>query len=167
MMHEEKTKMTRTVFGEVLAELLEARDMPPAIPYVRGLMRRTGTDGEKLIERIEDAHAPHPGDATMAALSDRLELTMRERRELAFAFSYEMRSPKTPEVPEMTDEQVKVLWSRIQRLDAINTAIATVEDNPQPNSYVQEETLEELRTLSEEVNREVKQMKKEYGFKDY
>ena len=162
MMTEE---MTKTVFGEVLAELLEKRDMPARLAYVRGLVKRTSMDAERLIARIEGTSMKHPGE--LEELADRLELTSQERHELAFALAYEMRQPRYREVPEMTDEQVKLLWSRIQRLDAINTAIATVEDNPQPNSHVQEETLAELRTLSEQVNMEVKQMKKEFGFKDY
>lgn len=59
------------------------------------------------------------------------------------------------------------LLALTRRSDAINTAIAVVEDNPQPNPQVQAETLDKLRMLSEEANMEVKQTKKEYGFKDY
>ncbi len=77
--------MTRTVFGEVLAELLEARDMPPVRPFVEGLVRRTSIDGEKLIRRIEDPNAEHPGD--LEEMADRLGLSRRERRELSFAFA--------------------------------------------------------------------------------
>ncbi len=88
-----EAEMKNTVFGEVLAELLAARDMPAVIPYVRGLMRPTGTDGEKLIQRIEGSWAGHPGDATMGALSDRPKLSERERLELAFAMTFEDRLP--------------------------------------------------------------------------
>ncbi len=48
----------------------------------------------------------------------------------------------------------------------LNTAYAVVEDNPSPNPRVQAETLEELRMLAEEARMEVKQTKREYGFKD-
>ena len=160
-------EMTKTVFGEVLAELLEARDMPARLAYVEGLVEGVNLDAALLIQRIEGTSTEHPGDATMAALSDRLELSEQERRKLAFAFTYEIRPPRYPEVPELTDEQAKILWSRIQRLDAINTAIATVEDNPQPNPRVQAETLDELQMLADEANREVKHTKREYGFKGY
>ena len=162
-----KAEMKNTVFGEVLAEFLEARDMPPVIPYVRGLVEGVNLDAELLIQRIEGTSTEHPGDEVMAALSDRLELTGRERRELAFAFTYEMRLPERPEIPELSDAQEECLQSRIRSLDAISTAIAVVEDNPQPNERVQAETLEELRMLEEEANMEVKQTKKNYGFKDY
>ncbi len=159
-------EMTNTVFGEVLGEMLWVRDMLARLAYVRGLLEGVNLDASELLERIEDAQAPHPGDEVMAALSDRLELTGRERREFAFAYTYEMRLPVTPEVPEMTPEQERVLLSRIRSLDAINTAIAVVEDNPQPNPRVQAETLEELRMLADEARMEVKQTKREYGFKD-
>ena len=161
-----KEEMKTTVFGEVLAELLEARDMPPALAYVRGLLEGVNMDASELLERIEDAHAPHPGDEAMAVLSDRLELTRRERKDLAFAFTYEIRPPKTPEIPELSEAEEECLLSRIRTLDAINTAIASVEDNPQPNERVQAETLDELRMLADEARMEVKLTKKDYG-KDY
>ena len=163
MMTEE---MTNTVFGEVLAEMLEAREMPASLAYVEELVEGVNLDAAGLIRRIEGTSTEHPGDATMAALSDRLELTSQERRKLAFAYTYEVRPPKTPEVPEMTEEQDRALLSRIRSLDAINTAIATVEDNPSPNSRVQAETLDELQMLADEANMEVKRIKREYGFKD-
>ncbi len=157
-------EMRKTVFGEVLAEFLEARDMPPAIPYVEGLAESVGIDAEKLIARIEDPNAEHPGH--LEEMADRLGLSRRERKELSFAFTYELRLPDMPGIPELSEAEEARLLSRIRSLDALYTAIATVEDNPQPNERVQAETLEELRMLADEANMEVKQIKREYGFKD-
>ena len=162
-----EAEMKNTVFGEVLAELLEERDMPPVIPYVEGLVEGVNLDASKLIRRIEGTSTEHPGDEVMAALSDRLKLSEQERRKLAFAFTYEIRPPETPEVPEMTPEQESVLQSRIRSLDAINTAMAVVEAHPSPSERVQAETLDELQMLADEARMEVKETKRKYGFKNY
>ncbi len=88
-----KEEMKNTVFGEVLAELLEARDMPARLAYVEGLVEGVSPDAALLIARIQGTSTEHPGDDVMAALSDRLELDERERSELAYAYAYEMRRP--------------------------------------------------------------------------
>ncbi len=155
-------EMRNTVFGEVLAELLEARDMPPAIPYVEGLAESAGIDAEKLIRRIEDPNAEHPGG--LEEMADRLKLSGRERRELSFAFTYERRLPKMPEVPEMTPEQEAILMRAIRKSDALNTAYAVVEDNPSPNPRVQEDMLDVLRSLGESAESDVNFLKRDYGF---
>ena len=124
-----KAEMKNTIFGEVLAELLEARDMPPVIPYVRGLMKRTGTDTDKLIARIEGEWAGHPGDATMAALSERLELSERERLELAYAMTFEGRRPEMPVfgAVEITDEDAAQDWRELPRSEMFNRVIVAVD----------------------------------------
>ncbi len=158
-------KLTKTVFGEVLAELLEARDMPAAIDYVEGLVEPTSIDGEKLVARIEGTSTEHPGD--LGELADRLELSRWERRALAFAFAYEQRLPKTPEIPELTEVQEHRLRLWLRRSDAFNNAYAIVEDNPSPNPRVQQEMLDELRAAAEEAQGNVNRLKREYGFPGY
>lgn len=67
-------------------------------------------------------------------------------------------------VPEMTPEQEERLRRAIRRCDARNNAYWQVEDHPVGNAEVQEDMLDELRTLREEARAEVDRLKKEYGF---
>ena len=85
--HEE---MRNTVFGEVLASLLEERGLE-ATPFKVGkLAEEAGLDGWKLINRMADAGAQDPGH--LDGLADALELSKAEKVSLAYAFAFERRA---------------------------------------------------------------------------
>jgi hypothetical protein len=92
--HEE---MRNTVFGEVLAELLEERGLE-ATPFKVGkLAEEAGLDGWKLINRMADAGNEPPG--YLDGLAAALELTRTERLQLAFAYSFEHRAEEYITLP--------------------------------------------------------------------
>jgi hypothetical protein len=88
----EYTEMRNTVFGEVLAELLEKREIPLTPFRVGKLAEDAGLDGWKVINRMASADAEPPHD--FGGLASALALTEPEKTELAFAFAYERRSPE-------------------------------------------------------------------------
>ncbi len=80
-------EMRNTVFGEVFAELLEARGLP-ATPFKVGLLaERAGLDGWKVLNRMADAGAEYPGP--LDGLADELDLSEPEKMRLAFAHTFE------------------------------------------------------------------------------
>ena len=87
-------EMRSTVFGEVLAELMEAREIPVTPFNVGKRAEDAGLDGWKVLDRMADAAAEWPGylDGLAAALG----LSGPERMELAFAYTYEQRRPEPP-----------------------------------------------------------------------
>jgi hypothetical protein len=88
--HEE---MRATVFGQVLAELLEGRGLPVTPAKVGKLGEQSGLDGWKLINRMADAANKGPRD--LGGLAEALGLSEAERDELAFAFAFERRATTT------------------------------------------------------------------------
>lgn len=82
-------EMRNTVFGEVLAELLEARGLEVTPFKVGKLAEDAGLDGWKVIGRMADEGHEPPGylDGLVAAL----DLSEPERIRLAFAYSMEYR----------------------------------------------------------------------------
>ena len=76
-----------TVFGRVLCELLEERELPVTPFHVAKLAEDAGLDGWKVINRMADAGAPDPG--YLDRLAEKLALTQREMVRLAMAYSYE------------------------------------------------------------------------------
>ena len=88
-MAEHAEKMRKTVFGEVLASLLEARGLEVTPFAVGKLAEEGGLDGWKVINRMADADNPSPGP--LNALVTRLGLTEAEMRELARAYALEER----------------------------------------------------------------------------
>ena len=89
----EHPQMRQTVFGEVLAELLEARDLEVSPFAVGKLAEDAGLDGWKVLGRMADAATRGP--ANLGGLADALGLSEAERDELAFAFAFERRPPTT------------------------------------------------------------------------
>jgi hypothetical protein len=80
-------EMRSTVFGEVLASLLEARDIP-ATPFKVGMLaKRAGLDGSKVLKRMADVGAENPG--YLYGLADELDLSEPEKMRLAFAYTFE------------------------------------------------------------------------------
>jgi hypothetical protein len=85
----EHLEMRSTVFGEVFAELLEARGLEVTPFKVGKLAEDAGLDGWKVINRMADADAEYAGP--FDGLARNLGLSESERNELAFAFAYERR----------------------------------------------------------------------------
>ncbi len=87
-------ELTNTVFGEVLAELLETRGLE-ATPFKVGkLAEDAGLDGWKVLDRMADASANYGG--SLDGLVTALALSRWEMRELAHAFAFEQRREATP-----------------------------------------------------------------------
>ncbi len=84
-------EMRSTAFGEVLAELMEARDIPVTPFNVGERAEDAGLDGWKVLDRMTDAAAEWPG--YLDGLADSLGLSEAERMELAFAYTYGQRRP--------------------------------------------------------------------------
>lgn len=82
--------MRNTVFGEVLAELLEEREIPVTPFGVGKLAEEAGLDGWRVINRMADAGAENPDH--LDGLADALELSVEERVEFALAYSLERRA---------------------------------------------------------------------------
>ena len=82
-------ELRQTTFGQVLAELMESRDLE-VTPFQVGLLgEKSGLDGWRLINRMADAGAEDPGD--LGGLANALDLSDSERLELAYAYSFEQR----------------------------------------------------------------------------
>ena len=83
-------EMRATVFGEVLAEMLEARDIPVTPFTVGKLAEDAGMDGWKVLARMADEDAGHAGP--LGGLADALALTEPEMMRLASAYAMERRT---------------------------------------------------------------------------
>ncbi len=70
-------------------------------------------------------------------------------------------------VPEMTEEQKRILRIRMRELEARTNAYFHILENPIPNDEVQQQVLDELRYLREEAQGQVAYLKREYGFRPY
>jgi len=81
--------MRNTVFGEVLAEMLEARGLEVTPFKVGKLAEDAGLDSWKAIGRMADAGHEPPG--YLDGLVDALGLLEPEKVRLAFAYSMERR----------------------------------------------------------------------------
>jgi hypothetical protein len=85
----EHPEMRSTAFGEVLAELLEARGLEVS-PFAVG---KLAEDGWKLINRMADAGAE--GTGYLEGLAATLGLSVSEKIQLAFAYTFERRADQT------------------------------------------------------------------------
>lgn len=88
----EHPELRQTVFGEVFAELLEARDLPVTPARVGKLAEESGLDGWKVINRMADAGAEDTGH--LGGLAKALNLSEAEKIELSFAYTFERRAGK-------------------------------------------------------------------------
>jgi hypothetical protein len=82
-------EMRSTVFGEVFAELLEARGVEVTPAGVGKLAEEAGLDGRKVINRMADADAEYAGP--FGGVAEALDLSESEKNELALAFTLERR----------------------------------------------------------------------------
>jgi hypothetical protein len=83
----EHPEMRNTVFGEVLASLLEARGLPVTPFAVGKLAEEAGVDGWQVIGRMADAGAGDAGDLDGLAVA--LDLSETEKVRLAVAYAFE------------------------------------------------------------------------------
>jgi hypothetical protein len=86
----EHAQMRNTVFGKVLASLLQARGLEVTPFAVGALAEEAGLDGWQVINRMADAGNPSPGP--LNELVTRLGLTKPEMDELALAYALEERA---------------------------------------------------------------------------
>ncbi len=85
-------ELKNTVFGEVLVELLEKRNLP-VTPFKVGLLaENAGLDGWKVLDRMAAAGAGYAGP--LDGLVVALQLSRPEMRDLAHAFTFEERRKK-------------------------------------------------------------------------
>ncbi len=86
-------EMRNTMFGEVLAELLEERDLSVTPFKVGKLAEDAGLDGWKVIGRMADADADDAGylAGRLDGLADALDLSEPEMMRLALAYTFEDR----------------------------------------------------------------------------
>jgi hypothetical protein len=82
-------QLRTTVFGEVLAELLEKRELPVTPFHVGKLAEDAGLDGWKVINRMASTGTEFPG--YLDGLAAALKLTEPEKYELAVAYTFEWR----------------------------------------------------------------------------
>jgi hypothetical protein len=75
----------RSVFGEVLAELLESRGIPATEENIRELAIAGGLDPDLVLARVSGETDEHVGAFTRVAKN--LELSMDEMLELAWAYT--------------------------------------------------------------------------------
>ncbi len=83
----EHPEMRNTVFGEVLAELLEARGLEVSPFAVGKLAEGAGLDGWKVINRMADADVEDAGH--LDGLAGDLGLSLPEMVRLAVAYTFE------------------------------------------------------------------------------
>jgi hypothetical protein len=89
----EHPEMRNTVFGQGLAELLEARGLEVSPFKVGKLAEDAGLDGWKVLGRMADTGNEPPG--YLDGLAATLGLSAAERIELALAYSMEQRRQPT------------------------------------------------------------------------
>jgi hypothetical protein len=107
-------QLKNTVFGEVFAEMLEARGLPVTPFEVGKLAEDAGLDGWKVLDRMAaSAGAGYAGplDGLVAAL----DLTKPETKDLAHAFTFEERR-KAGRIPEILSKVNGCLGEAIDRL---------------------------------------------------
>jgi hypothetical protein len=89
---EVSTAQTRTVFGEVLAELMESRGIEATEENVAALADKAGADAFRLKLRMRGEYMDVVGG--LAGLADELSLDERERTVLALAYAMEERTSR-------------------------------------------------------------------------
>lgn len=82
-------QMSNTVFGEVLAEQLEKRDLEVTPFKVGKLSEEAGMDGWAVISRMANDRKEDVG--LLTGLAEKLDLSEPEKMELAVAYIFEER----------------------------------------------------------------------------
>jgi hypothetical protein len=89
----EHPELRATIFGQVLASLLEERGLEVTPFKVGKLAEQSGLDGWRLINRMADAGVEDAG--YLDGLANAMDLSAAERMELALAYSMEQRRQPT------------------------------------------------------------------------
>jgi hypothetical protein len=84
----------RSVFGEVLAELMEAREIPATEEQIGELAATSGLDPDDFIARVRGELVEHVGHLEELAVA--LGLSVTERVVLCIAYAFEKRSLDLP-----------------------------------------------------------------------
>jgi hypothetical protein len=85
----EHDEMRNTVFGEVLCELFESRDLLLTPAAVEEYASACGCEGEAVVNRMASTDE---GCGALDGLADDMELTTEEMKDLANAAAYDKRS---------------------------------------------------------------------------
>lgn len=86
----EHPEMRNTIFGEVLAELLEKRGLEVTPFKVGKLAEEAGLDGWKIINRMASTAAGNSA-GYLNGLAEALDLSGQEMARLALAYSFDER----------------------------------------------------------------------------
>jgi hypothetical protein len=173
-------EMRSTVFGRVLAELLEKREIPVTPFRVGKLAEEAGLDGWKVINRMADADAEDVG--SFDGLAQILGLSDAEKDELAFAYVFERRTPHAAEpskeaqtipgagmearkraVAALAPEQRERGRRLLVRSDALSHALVAVLSEGWPIEERKAETLKALTELRDEASAEFRRFREEVG----
>ncbi len=87
----EHDEMRNTVFGEVICELFESRDLLLTPEAVEEYVNACGCEGEAVVNRMASTDE---GCGALYGLARDLELTTEEAGMLSFAAAYEERFPR-------------------------------------------------------------------------
>ena len=85
------TTETKSVFGEVLAELMESRGIPATEENIEELAVAGGLDPERVLARVSEDTDEHVGHFDRVV--ENLELSSEEMLDLAWACAMERRRP--------------------------------------------------------------------------
>ncbi len=88
---ERMTTATRSVFGEVLAELMEKRGIPGTEENISELAVAGGLDPERVLARVSQDTDEHVGN--FRRVVENLGLTFEEMLEFVHAYTFEERRP--------------------------------------------------------------------------
>jgi hypothetical protein len=129
-------EMRSTVFGEVLASLLEAREIPGTPFTVGKLAEDAGLDGRAVINRMA-ATAVGNSAGYLDGLADALDLSEPEKMRLALAYSLEERRNDHPDDPPASAlSEVNGYLSHA--LDRLESVPAEAFENPEERFRLQE-----------------------------
>jgi hypothetical protein len=92
-MNQQETQRVRTVFGEVLAELMEERGLEPTPAQIIALGERSGLDGQDLLRDVQRGitRGGRRARKKLTGLADELGLTEPEKVRIALAYTFEDR----------------------------------------------------------------------------
>ncbi|MGF1472408.1 MAG: hypothetical protein ACFB50_11815 [Rubrobacteraceae bacterium] len=85
----EQDELRNTVFGEVLLDLFESRDLFATPEAIEEYVHQTGCDGEAVVRRMASTDA---GCGYLDGLARDMGLTAGEMKDLAHAAAYEERT---------------------------------------------------------------------------
>ena len=89
-MNQQETQRVRTVFGEVLAELMEERGLEPTPAQIIALGERSGLDGQELLRDVQRGMTEgRRARQKLTGVAGELGLSEPEKARLAVAYAFE------------------------------------------------------------------------------